>query len=228
MSTYYDSIFPLNQKAFSFLSISFHEGDSLLDIGAGTGSMAVALAEKGFKLTAIEPEETMVQYIHSKADARMVPLSIYTKSMEQIEAFEETFDGIYCIGNTLPHLKNLGDIESFLMNCFNKLKPNGKLILQLVNYDNVVSSDDFTFPVIEKEDFVFTRQYEKKENYILFTTSLTVNEESLVSTVQLYPLTSQQLIPALKKAGFENIQVYGSFNGEEFTPKSPALIVVAS
>ena len=227
LSPYYDFIFPLNNNALSFLSTSFNKGESLLDIGAGTGSMAIALAEKGLIVTAIEPEETMAEHIGLKAVTSEVPLSIHTKSMEQIEQLQETFDGIYCIGNTLAHLQNLEDLESFLNKCFKKLKQNGRLILQLVNYDNVISNDNFSFPVIKKENFVFTRQYEKKKEHILFTTTLTTDKESKVNTVSLYPITSLQLIPLLEKAGFQEIQAYGSFKGESYSPNSQALIVVA-
>ncbi len=228
LSPYYDFIFPLNHNALSFLSSYFNKGEPLLDIGAGTGSMAIALAEKGCKVTAIEPEETMAEHIRLKAAASGTPLSIHTKSMEQIEQLQETFDGIYCIGNTLAHLQNLEELESFLDNCLKKLNQNGKLILQLVNYDNVMTNDHFSFPVIKKENFVFTRQYAKKEENILFTTTLTTDKESLVSTVPLYPITSLQLIPSLKKTGFQEIQMYGSFIKESYSPNSQALIVVAS
>ena len=226
-ASYYDRIFPLNQTALSFVSNCFQSGESILDIGAGTGNMAIALAEKEIKVTASEPDETMAESIRSKTDLKGLTLSVQTKSMERIEEFQSNFDGIICIGNTLPHLPDEENIERFLNQCHHKLNKNGRLILQTVNYDKVLSTDDFSFPIIQKDDFSFTRRYEKVNDHIYFTSILTVNGESTENTIPLYPITSQRLISLLTKAGFESVQVYGNFKAEDFNRDSPALIVVA-
>jgi glycine/sarcosine N-methyltransferase len=227
LSTYYDQIFPLNQTAYTFISQYFHEGNSVLDMGAGTGNMAIALAEKGLNVTASEPEETMAESIKKKAKSKGLLLSVHTKAMEEIDTFHENFDGILCIGNTLPHLSDLEGLEKFLQKCYIKLKPKGIIILQQVNYDRVLSRNDFSFPAIEKEDFTFTRHYEKKDEHLLFTSRLTINEEATENTIPLYPVTSQQLISILKKIGFQMVDVYGNFKGESHSTESPALVTVA-
>lgn len=226
-ASYYDQIFPLNQTALSFISNLFQPGESILDIGAGTGNMAIALANKEMEVIASEPDETMAESIRSKTDSSDLHLSVQTKSMEQIVEFQSLFDGIICIGNTLPHLPDEERMEHFLNQCYQKLKQNGRLILQTVNYDKVLSTDDFSFPVIQKDEFSFTRRYEKVNDHIYFTSILSVNGESTENTIPLYPITSKRLISLLTKAGFESIQIYGNFKGEDFKLDSPALVVVA-
>jgi glycine/sarcosine N-methyltransferase len=227
LSTYYDQIFPFNQTAYSFISQYFHEGNSILDMGAGTGTMAVALAEKGLKVTASEPEETMAETIKKKAKSKGLSISVYTKSMDEIDEFQGQFDGILCIGNTLPHLSNLEAVERYLRKCYFQLKTNGILILQQVNYDKVLSKSDFTFPVIEKEGFTFTREYQQNDEHILFTSRLSCNGATTENTISLFPITSQQLVPLLKEVGFQAVDVYGNFKSEKHSTESPALIAVA-
>jgi glycine/sarcosine N-methyltransferase len=227
LASTYDQIFPLNPIAFSFISRYFQEGNSVLDMGAGTGNMDIALAEMGLEVTASEPEETMAESIKKKAESKGLLLSVHTKSMEEIDTFQENFDGILCIGNTLPHLSDLEALEGYLHKCFAKLKSNGVLILQQVNYDRVLSKNDFSFPAIEKEDFTFTRHYEKKDEYLLFTSALTINGETTENTIPLYPITSKQLMPLLKKIGFQVEGIYGNFKSESHSTESPALVTVA-
>lgn len=227
LSSYYDQIFPLNQTAKTFISQYFHKGNSVLDMGAGTGNMAIALAENGLNVTASEPEETMAESIKKKAKSKGLLLSVHTKAMEEINKFQENFDGILCIGNTLPHISDLEGVGNFLQKCYIKLNPNGIIILQQVNYDRVLSKNDYSFPAIEKNDFTFTRHYEKKDEHLLFTSRLTINGETTENTIPLYPITSQQLISILKKIGFQMIDVYGNFKGESHSNESPALVIVA-
>ncbi|RUL51092.1 class I SAM-dependent methyltransferase [Lysinibacillus antri] len=227
LASYYDRIFLLNNMALTFVEKHFQQGESLLDIGAGTGNMALALAEKGFIVKASEPDEEMVDIIRTKVEAKAFPISIYSETMQQIEAIGGFFDGILCVGNTLPHLKNLLEIQEFLGGCFNKLHAGGRLILQLVNYDHVLANDNFTFPVIEKEDFTFTRHYTKQEDNILFTSKLKVEDVENENTIALYPVVSKQLQTILGNVGFKDVAIYGSFKGEPYSSDSKAMILVA-
>ncbi|MBM4762908.1 class I SAM-dependent methyltransferase [Bacillus sp. B15-48] len=227
LTPYYDEIFPLNQQAFSFLSTYFLKEQSILDIGAGTGSMAIALGEHGANVTAIEPEETMSEEIRLKAGLKGLSVAVSTLSMEQIDELRGTFDGMYCIGNTLAHLQTLNAVEKFLGNCYQNLQVNGRFIVQLVNYDKVLANDNFAFPDIIKENFTFTRKYKKDKDRILFKTIVKTKNELFENTVPLYPLTSEQLINKLENAGFQKIDVYGNYKKDPFTIDSQALITVA-
>jgi glycine/sarcosine N-methyltransferase len=227
LTSYYDRIFPLNQVALAFVSQYVHEGDSVLDMGAGTGNMAIALAEKGLQVTASEPEETMAAIIQKKSAEKGLSINVETKSMEQIEEFQDSFNAIICVGNTLPHLPNEKAVMSFLRQCSMKLQQDGVLIIQQVNFDKVLAKENFAFPIIDKEDFTFTRHYQKEGDHILFTSKLTVNGKTNENTIPLYPLQSQQLTALLTEAGFQSVEQFGNFKGESYTIDSPALIVTA-
>ncbi|WP_342433265.1 class I SAM-dependent methyltransferase [Neobacillus sp. FSL H8-0543] len=225
LTPFYDEIFPTNVKALNFLRSNFKQGGLLLDVGAGTGNMALYLAEEGFNVIATEPEKTMAQQIREKATNPSI--QVYTKTMQQIEEFEETFDGIYCIGNTLVHLNNVEEINEFLQQVYRKLTDDGLFICQIVNFDKVLSQQDFSFPVIQKETFEFKRQYDLKGDKVAFTTTLTSAGQSFSNTTTLYPATSKQLLPILKNCGFQTIETYGNFEKIPFSVNSPAFILVA-
>ena len=227
LTPYYDEIFPTNLKALHFLADTFQQGGTLLDVGAGTGNMALALLNKGFKVTATEPEEAMANQIRQKAKEHTNPLKVFTKTMQQLDEFVETFDGIYCIGNTLVHLHNLEEIDEFLHQSYKRLHHNGALIFQIVNFERVLTKQDFTFPVIKKETFEFKRHYELVDEKIRFTTTLLTNDQSIANTTLLYPATLKQLLPLLERCGFRAIETYGNFEKSRYSVNSPACIVVA-
>jgi glycine/sarcosine N-methyltransferase len=225
LTPFYDEIFPTNAKALTFLKSNFKQGSLLLDVGAGTGSMALGLVDEGFNVIATEPEESMAQQIREKAAS--TPIQVFTKGMLQVEEIEDTFDGIYCIGNTLVHLKNVEEINEFLQQVYKKLADDGVFICQIVNFDRVLSQQDFAFPVIQKENFEFKRQYALEGDKVLFTTTLASDGETFSNTTSLYPVTSEQLLPILKNVGFQTIETYGNFESAAHSANSPAFIVVA-
>jgi glycine/sarcosine N-methyltransferase len=228
LAPYYDQIFPANDAAINFLFSHFESGQTILDIGAGTGNMAIALAQKGLNVIAIEPDEKMAASIIDKSTANGLVIPVHTIGMQQIDELTESGDGVYCIGNTIPHLYDLQDVEEFLKKCYEKMSKDGKLILQLVNYEKVLASvENFSFPVIETKSLTFTRKYEQEGNKIRFTANLTVEDQSFNNTVSLYPVTAAQLIPLLTEAGFQVVGKFGNFKKQEYTKDSPALIIVA-
>lgn len=223
LTPYYDDIFPTNQKALAFLTAHFKEEAHLLDVGAGTGNMAIPLTQKGFNVTALEPEESMAKQIRLKATAKELSILVTTKTMQQLDTLDKTYQGIYCIGNTLAHLQNREEIRSFFQQTYKKLQPEGIFIFQIINFEK----QDFVFPRIEKENFLFERFYERSGEHMLFTTKLTTNDRVQTNTVTLYPATVTQLYPLLEACGFSSINAYGNFAGEKYTPDAPALIMVA-
>ncbi len=225
LTPYYDEIFPTNLKALDFLGSNFKQGGLLLDVGAGTGNMALCLSKRGYKVTAMEPEEAMAIQIREKADGNSI--SVFTKTMQQIDEFAEKFDGIYCVGNTLVHLNNLEEINEFLHNVYRRLNDNGVFICQIVNFERVLEKRDFTFPIIQKETFEFKRRYDLAGEKILFTTEITSEDQTFTNTTSLYPATSKQLLPILKNCGFQSIETYGDFKKGAYSANSPALIITA-
>ncbi|MDQ0230693.1 class I SAM-dependent methyltransferase [Metabacillus malikii] len=224
---FYDRIFPLNKQAEEFLLHYFNEGDAVLDIGAGTGNMAIALAEKKLNITALELEPLMIEAIQQKAKSKDITIDCVNCSMMDISNMNKMFNGIYCIGNTLPHLQTVQEIKAFLQECYEKLNDNGNFIIQMVNFDKFASKADFSFPLINQADFSFRRKYEWTEDKILFTATLSFEGKETTNHTTLFPLQSQQLVQMLKEAGFNNVRLFGNFKANPYTVESPAIVTVA-
>lgn len=227
LAPYYNQLFPANDKQLGFISSYFSSGSELLDIGAGTGNVAYALSEAGYHISAAEPDPALRQAMIDKQTGETPRLRITEETMQQLGQSAALYDGIYCIGNTLVHLSNMQEVSQFFSDAYDKLRPNGALLIQIVNYEKVLTLHNFSFPVLEREQFTFERKYDLVDGKIIFTATLTVGDQAATNTIPLLPLTVHQLLPLLEQSGFQNIEYYADYKKQPYTANSAALIIAA-
>ena len=233
ISEYYERIFPLKKGRVTFLeSLLKKENREILDIGCATGELALALSSKGHRVTGIDLNENMVNAARSKAKSAGAKSQFYVKDMLYVgkEFSENTFDAVFCLGNTLVHLKNLHEIGDLMKGVFSILKRDGIFLLQVVNFERVLSRQIDGLPLLQNETFAFERkyQYDKNQHYVIFKTRLFLKKsgESLKSNQLLYPLTFGELKTVLSAAGFSRFRFFENENTAPFTKDSPGLICV--
>jgi len=229
IARYYDYIFPVgNAQLQLILETAGHPPKEILDVACGSGGYSKSLSDMGYSVTAIDLDESMVQILKEK-DER---INAQVLNMLDINDLTGSFNLIFCIGNSLVHLNDLKEIGLFLKSCKNKLKTNGKLLLQIVNYDRILDKEITSLPEIKNEEknLRFERYYNylPEQHKIDFKTILTVNGEVLENHILLFPIKSEELKELLKAAGFTGVEFYGSFKKDNYEPmESFSLVVIA-
>lgn len=232
LSRYYDIVFPFKATIYGFLTRHFKKQGAVLDIATGTGNYALALAKDGYDVTAIDLDSQMIDALSLKANKEDIHLKSQVMNMLDLSQLTaNTFDGAFCIGNSLVHLQTPKDILSALKEIHTLLKDKGQLIIQIVNYDRILARDIKDLPLIHRPEHKvkFIRKYELVDGLVEFKTRLIVGEKDDLydNRITLYPLTCRTLKSLLETAGFKDIKHYGNFNGDEFTLDAFPLIVTA-
>lgn len=234
IAPYYHHIFKINQDQVHFIQQKIIDKSTyLLDVGCGIGTLSFELSHYYTQITGIDLDAEMIQYAINLQDNKLNSLQFYQLSMLELDQkFDKnSFDGIICFGNPLVHLNSLEQVMDFLKQAKSILKPDGKLLIQLVNYDRILSKQIKELPLIENDEILFERKYRyhAKTNRIDFNTLLTVKSthQQIKNSVVLLPILKSELEQLLKKAGFQNCNFFGNFKGEMYDLDSPALIVEA-
>ena len=98
---------------------------TLLDIGCGTGSLSVVLAELGHKVTGIDLSPAMISIAQNKATKLGLEIAFHVKDAASFQPLNEQFDAIVC-----RHLLwTLPEPRQVLQRWAACLKPKGRLIL---------------------------------------------------------------------------------------------------
>jgi len=110
-------------------------GISILDASCGNGIQAVALAKKGFDISASDISERMIELTKKRATKSKVKINTFVSDWKNLQNLNEKYDLIFCYGNSISHSMSKNDrIENIeaLKRCLTR---NGKIIIETRNWD---------------------------------------------------------------------------------------------
>ena len=223
IANYYDQIFPVGAEKVNFLMKN--NPKTAIDIACATGEVMKALQDKGVKVTGIDLDDKFIEMAREKnLDARKL-------NMLYLDEIDEKFDLLYCIGNSIAHLKDYDEIREFLKKSYDRINSNGKIVIQFINFEKFLKNEDDqgylgSLPDIKNDEFTFHRNYFKEEDDIRFNTTLVVNDLIIENNERLFPILKDEMVSIMWEVGFKNINVYGNFKGEEFDEKVSQPVII--
>jgi SAM-dependent methyltransferase len=236
ISEYYDRIFPTDPDVLSLLGDGTPPAARILDVACGTGGYSIPLARRGHRVTGIDLDRAMIRAARSKsADLEMAPDFRVLDMLSMRSTLDPGFDLIFCIGNSLVHLQSDEQIERVLSDCRFLLQTNGRLVLQIINYDRVLEKGLSSLPTLRDDQAAleFRRSYRLLPGgrSVLFRTELLVGEDRekrvIRKEIPLRIVTSRRLTALLSSAGFGSLELFGGFGGQAFSLESLPLVVRA-
>lgn len=235
LSKYYDTIFLKDEDTVKFLCSDLVDGSEILDLACGSGTYAIALAEKGYKVTGVDLDSEMINLASNKTCKDDIKFLV--EDMRAVKGIlqNKSFNRVFCIGNSLVHINDKEEIKKVIKDIYNLLDDDGTMILQIINYDRILKYDIKSLPTIKREkqgvEFVRNYRYDADKNLIYFETAIIVNNDKEQSkydnSVPLLPIQSEELVEIIKASGFTKVNIYGDFTEEEFGDKSFALVIRA-
>jgi SAM-dependent methyltransferase len=233
ISKAYDTIFPFNPVQLEFVESCFGgsvAGKRIVDAGCGTGSLAIMLARRSARVVGFDSDKEMIA-IAEKKRPQALDMKFRTGDLkEELTRFEKNrFDAVLCLGNTLVHLKDEEEVDEFVHNASEVLKPGGKLLLQIVNYNRVLDKGVKSLPLIETSDHKFERNYVLSDDgHISFETTLTNMNSGVVTrnSVPLVPLRKETLEKIVQKY-FSETACFGDFKQNDWSVETFHLVIKA-
>ncbi|MDO5755839.1 MAG: class I SAM-dependent methyltransferase [Tissierellia bacterium] len=217
----YHRLFPLNLKKIDFLEKAA-PGKQILDVACGDGRDMLALTQRGFDVIGIDMEQDMV------TSARENGANAHVGNMLKI-IDQRKYDLIYCVGNSICHLENIGEVKKAFKQAYFHLKDGGKYVLQFINYHPFLKNeDDFLgeLPLITDDELIFKRQYFRSHGKIRFHTEIQGDFDPIINDILLIPLMEDDARKLLQDVGFKNIKSYCGFSDEKFKDDAYAVVLL--
>jgi glycine/sarcosine N-methyltransferase len=230
--TQFEARFEKERRFFEGLLKAYHPR-KVLDAGCGTGFHSILLAKLGLEVTGIDSSSKMLTKAEENAVNHHVKVRFHRSTFQDVTTcIGDTFDAVFCMGNSLPHLLTKAEVVLGLQNFYTLLGDGGVLVIQNLNYDRIMENTDRIVSVHKNDGNVFIRFYDFGRDTLKFNILILRDEKGgfshkLIST-DLRPIYRDELYEWLKAAGFRNVRTLGNVNGEKFSVgQSKNLIMLA-
>lgn len=116
-------------------------GAPVLDCACGIGTDALALARRGFKVTATDGSSSMVARAGRRLAGYASQVSVMQSRWEELPTrLTERFDLAICLGNAMVHAGSRPGMVESLEAIRSVLKPNGKIVVDSRNWELMYGS----------------------------------------------------------------------------------------
>lgn len=230
---YYD-IFDQKSNIPFFKSFT-KSGMDILDLGAGTGRIAIPLAEYGCNVWCVEPSPAMMREFEKKLDATpKLNDKIHMKLTDSLHfQFDKKMD-LAILSGTFDHFMDNSERIQALKNVHFHLKKNGILIFDV--YLGLMTERPLS-PAGKR--IIGNNEYRRKVGshvrddgkvdvtlvYETWRSGKLINQITQYS--QASTITYDTVIDCLSKAKFQVIDQFSSFNKESYRLGSELLIIIA-
>ena len=213
----------------------------ILELGVGTGRVALALAAERHDVTGIDASEAMLSIARRRAGEQSLAVALQQMDMRDF-ALDRQFDLIFCALGSFRHLLDTEDQIAALTCARRHLSRNGLLVLHVPAW-HALSWDTGPAPLLfdwTREDpdtgskvTKFNVLRADPARQLQFLTSIFDVQDSLGFVqrtsieVPLYTFTRSEMELLMERAGLRVTHWYGSFELEVYGPDSQEMIAVA-
>src|SRR5438128_5318954 len=211
-------------------------GARLLDVPCGIGRRSTGLAEAGYEVVAVDPNEVGI----AAARGRMPPaianrLTFASAPRETLPGLrsDATFDAVLCLDHALGRGPASDDV-AFLRRLSEHIRPEGLLVVEMLNRDFFVSRRrPFAFHTIGSVEQHEFRSFDPARGVLRLEWKFYERvgadlKHRTESSAELILLTPRDLAAILEQSGWRMVGVWGGWRREAVTADHRKLIVLAT
>jgi SAM-dependent methyltransferase len=190
-----------------------------LDVACGEGSLAVAMAEKGYRVTGVDASPQMIALARARAAEAKTAVDFRVEDMRSLP-YNCEFDLVTCFFDSLNYLLTVKGLQEAFQNAYQALTPGGYYIFDMNTVYGLAVDwmRERTYIQNEADDFIEIHQQDFDYENLVASMTVTVFQkqgdlwERFEETHQErgYPIADIQFL--LHETGFEIAGMYASLS----------------
>jgi SAM-dependent methyltransferase len=226
----YDVANPLGADGEFYLSVAGERPCSVLDLGCGTGTLSCALAERGHRVTGVDPAAAMLNVAKRKPSADRVE---WVASSAQGYRSQRRFDLIVMTGHAFQCLLTDADARAALTTMRLHLNTGGRVAFETrnphVDWAGEWAARAPVFHSLRGEEVVETLEVTGKDTeFISFVTSYRFPKRTLSTSSTLRFPSREHVEELMGRAGLVVSEVFGDWGGSPFVDEESREMIFCS
>jgi len=145
----------------------------LLEIACGTGTHALQLEQRGYKIVATDYSQDMLERAKQKASAANSQVEFQLQNMAQLEVNGAPFDAVYCLFDAIGYVATNEALEKVFRGVHKHLRDDGLFIFEFWH----------AAAMLRHYDPVRVRRWERDDSQILRISETTLDFAKQLSSV---------------------------------------------
>ncbi|MCC5810179.1 MAG: class I SAM-dependent methyltransferase [Ectothiorhodospiraceae bacterium] len=141
-------------------------GGTAVDLGAGFGMHTIPLARAGYKVLALDTSSHLLDELRRHSAG----LDVQVEQHDMLHFaghLSSKADLILCMGDTLPHLQTMDEVNLLLQRIAESLSPTGRFVATFRDYTRLPSGASRFIPVRSDSDRIHTCFLEEESEYVV-------------------------------------------------------------
>jgi SAM-dependent methyltransferase len=211
-------------------ALGLRKGEAVLDLCCGQGRHAVELARRGYDVCGLDLSAEYLRLTEASAAEAGVQVETIEADMRGIP-FEARFDAVINMYSSFGYLETEDEDAKVLDAIARCLKPGGRALLDLLNREWVVHNNGPADWHDGPDGTLYLEQrvldLAASRNHATFTAVAPDGTRRDLGGHHIRLYTLREIIGALTTAGLQHETVLGGYEGEEYSPNTRRMIVIA-
>lgn len=214
----YDSLMDssLYDQWFEFTMNHLQKGAKTLELGAGTGNLAIQLCQAGFLIHALDLSNEMLTVAYNNQLEAGVRFPLIERSMTDLRGLGK-YDQVISFADSICYLSDLRQVQKVFTEVYQILTKGGIFLFDVHSLERMKKYDKFSYHGETERGVLLWDSYLGKDKAsVEHELSVFLSEEGNTYTrynelhkERTYPLAIY--LQALEQAGFEKIEYFSDF-----------------
>lgn len=215
----------------SVLSLFGHEAGLTLDLACGTGSMTLALKQRGWDIFGVDASQEMLSVAMDKAYEKELSVLFLCQRMEDLDLYG-TIDTCICTLDSLNHITDKAALQTAFDKVALFMNPDGMFVFDVntvYKHRHVLGNNTFVYDT--DEVFCVWQNSLKENNSIHIELDLFEKADGVYTRhtehIRERAYEIGELKEMLEKAGFETLAVYRDMTTDPIGENDDRAVFVA-
>ena len=210
------------------IALSGVSGGAALDLGCGPGRHAIALARRGFRVTAVDLSPFHLAKARERAEAAPAAVEFVQADMRTFVR-PDAFDLALSLFTSFGYFEDPADDLRVLRHVRESLRPGGVLVMDVASKERLARVLHPTLSQRAADGALLVQRHQFVDDWTRVRNEWTVIRDGRARTFEflLRIYSGQELKTLLAAAGFATITLYGALDARPYDLEAERLIAVA-